>query len=105
MSQIVITPGVGITRATSESAPTVRQWRMPWGVVALVVILLLYGLLLASGYAPAISQPDDNGYFAQGSLLATTGHTWFVPQSDAQYVGVHWLLTPAGQYVSRYPPG
>src|SRR5437762_1864751 len=57
------------------------------------------------GYARAISQPDDNGYFAQGSLLATTGRTWFVPQSDAQYAGMHWLLTPRGDYVSRYPPG
>ncbi|MDP9175660.1 MAG: hypothetical protein M3O30_17590, partial [Planctomycetota bacterium] len=30
---------------------------------------------------------------------------WFVPASDAQYIGIHWLLTPTGQFISRYPPG
>src|SRR5262249_41756038 len=52
-----------------------------------------------------ISEPDDNGYFAQGTLLAQTGHTWFKPESDAQYIGMHWLIAPGETFISRYPPG
>lgn len=72
---------------------------------ALVLLLALYGLFLWSRFAPAISDPDANGYWAQGSLLFTTGRTWLVPESDSQYVGMHWLVTPSGRYYSRYPPG
>jgi 4-amino-4-deoxy-L-arabinose transferase-like glycosyltransferase len=68
-------------------------------------VLVLYGLFLAHHFAPAISSPDANGYWAQGSLLAATGRTWFVPESDVQYVGMHWLVTEDGRYFSRYPPG
>ena len=68
-------------------------------------MLLVYVTLLLTRFAPAVSEPDDNGYFAQGTLLVTTGHTWFVPQSDAQYIGMHWLITADGKYISRYPPG
>src|SRR4051812_19706576 len=92
----------------SVSVPGVRpaRWRLRWEPLCLLLILIFYVLLLlARGFAPAISQPDDNGYFAQGSLLATSGRTWFTTESDAQYVGMHWLLTPAGNYISRYPPG
>src|SRR3954462_6797998 len=78
---------------------------LPWGALALLALLIAYAALLASGFATAISQPDDNGYFGQGSLLATSGRTWFSTESDAQYVGMHWLLTPSGTYISRYPPG
>src|SRR3954469_6955437 len=78
---------------------------VPWGALALLALLIAYAALLAGGFATAISQPDDNGYFAQGSLLATSGRTWFSTESDAQYVGMHWLLTPSGTYISRYPPG
>ncbi|HEX3356211.1 MAG TPA: glycosyltransferase family 39 protein [Tepidisphaeraceae bacterium] len=79
--------------------------RSPWGFLGLAVILIGYSLLLYHNFAPAITEPDDNGYFAQGTLLAQTGHTWFKPESDAQYIGMHWLVTPAEQYISRYPPG
>src|SRR5207253_3276930 len=75
-----------------ESAPALRARptrAVRWAGIALGLIVHIYAALLLRGFAPAISQPDDNGYFAQGSLLATTGRTWFVPQSDAQYVGAH----------------
>jgi 4-amino-4-deoxy-L-arabinose transferase-like glycosyltransferase len=48
---------------------------------------------------------DANGYWAQGSLLRQTGHTWFRPENDLQYIGMHWLVTEDGRYFSRYPPG
>ena len=75
----------------------------PWLVSGL--LMAGYAAVLARHFAPAISTPDANGYWAQGSLLATTGRTWFVPQSDVQYVGMHWLVAPDGRYFSRYPPG
>ncbi|HTL28125.1 MAG TPA: hypothetical protein VL282_02845, partial [Tepidisphaeraceae bacterium] len=82
-----------------------RIRRVPWVWVGLVVLLVAYAVLLAHNFAPAITEPDDNGYFAQGSLIAQTGHTYFTTESDAQYIGMHWLVTPSDQYISRYPPG
>ena len=79
--------------------------RSPWGFLGLAVILVGYSLLVYRNFAPAITEPDDNGYFAQGSLLAQTGRTWFKAESDAQFIGMHWLVTPSEQYISRYPPG
>src|SRR4051812_23010054 len=75
--------------------------------LSLVVLLIAFALFLRAYYTPAISHPDANGYFAQASLLVKTGHTWFRPKSNAQYIGMHWLLTPGGGdvYISRYPPG
>jgi 4-amino-4-deoxy-L-arabinose transferase-like glycosyltransferase len=94
-----------------EPSPT-RTARSGRGILAtvgsylgLIVLLAVYVSFLVTRIAPAISDPDDNGYFAQGSLLAQTGKTWFAAQSDAQYIGMHWLLTPAGNFISRYPPG
>jgi hypothetical protein len=68
-------------------------------------VLVGYASLIWMHFAPAISEPDDNGYFAQGSLIAQTGSTWFKSPSDAQYIGMHWLVTVPGTYISRYPPG
>src|SRR6476661_5698475 len=79
--------------------------KSPWGLLPLVLILAVYSFLIYKNFAPAITEPDDNGYFAQGTLLAQTGHTYFTPESDAQYIGMHWLVTPKEQYISRYPPG
>jgi hypothetical protein len=62
-------------------------------------------VFLARHYAPAISHPDANGYWAQGTLIAQTGHASFRPESPVQYIGMHWLLTDSGLYASRYPPG
>ncbi len=76
-----------------------------WSWVGLVTLVVAYLALLAHNFAPAITEPDDNGYFAQGSLLAQTGHTYFEAESDAQFIGMHWLVTPKDQYISRYPPG
>ena len=79
--------------------------RSPWGYLGLLAILVGYSFLIYKNFAPAITEPDDNGYFAQGTLLAQTGRTWFKAESDAQYIGMHWLVTPNEQYISRYPPG
>lgn len=92
---------------TIPLAPVIQAsgWpvRLAWG--GLLLILVVHALAIAAWFSPAICEPDDNGYFAQGTLLAQTGKTWFSAESDAQYVGMHWLLTPSGQYISRYPPG
>src|SRR5262245_48840868 len=74
-------------------------------LAGLLLLLVVYAAFLLSRFQPAINEPDANGYWAQASLLVTTGHTWFKPESDAQYIGMHWLLTPNGDFVSRYPPG
>jgi 4-amino-4-deoxy-L-arabinose transferase-like glycosyltransferase len=74
-------------------------------VGGLVAMLVLYALLIRAHWQPAILHPDANGYWAQASLLVETGRSWFKPESNAQYVGIHWLLTPDGKYVSRYPVG
>ncbi|HZZ44921.1 MAG TPA: hypothetical protein VFE58_18430, partial [Tepidisphaeraceae bacterium] len=70
------------------------RMRGMWAGVAVGVWILAYAVWMGAMFVPALSEPDDNGYFAQGSLLAETGRTWFVGESDAQYVGMHWLLTP-----------
>src|SRR5262249_42098008 len=97
-----LVPPVSVRAATLNPA---HRWRISWGPLCVAGVLILYVLLIARCYAPAISQPDDNGYFAEGSLPATSGKTWFTTDSDAQYVGMPWLLTPAGNYISRSPPG
>jgi 4-amino-4-deoxy-L-arabinose transferase-like glycosyltransferase len=88
-----------------QTARTAAHQIAPVGGIMLGIVLVAYALALLSVFAPGMAEPDDNGYFAQGSLIARTGHTWFVPESDAQFVGIHWLLTPSGKYISRYPPG
>lgn len=75
-----------------------------WGI-ALAAVLTGYVFLLRNFYAPAIIHPDANGYWAQASLMAKTGHTWLKPESDAAYVGMHWLLLGDNFFISRYPPG
>ncbi len=72
---------------------------------ALAAILAGQFVYVMAHFAPAICEPDANGYWAQGSLLFTTGRTWFEPECDAQYIGMHWLVTESGKYYSRYPPG
>ncbi len=76
-----------------------------WAWIGLALVMVGYVWLLGAHFAPAISEPDDNGYFAQGSLIAQTGSSWFKSPSDAQYIGMHWLVTVPGTYISRYPPG
>lgn len=74
-------------------------WR---GIFALV---LVHFLGLASFFAPAISTPDANGYFAQARLIANEGRTEIVVESPAQYVGDHWMRVAEGRYYGQYPPG
>lgn len=87
-----------------EAAP--RRKLPLWAeIAALVVLLSTQALFIACHYAPAISHPDANGYWAQGTLLVHTGQTLLRPESPAQYIGMHWLVTDSGAYACRYPPG
>ncbi len=74
--------------------------------MALLVMLAIYAGVLWAHFAPATIHPDANGYWAQGSLIVETGSSYLKSQSDAQYLGMHWLLEPTKEiFVSRYPPG
>ncbi|MBN1916357.1 MAG: glycosyltransferase family 39 protein [Verrucomicrobia bacterium] len=94
-----------VDRIENEGTGATRRLVLIAPVICLVAILALHFAFLMSRFAPAIATPDANGYWAQGSLLATTGRTWFVPEADTQYIGIHWLVTEDGRYFSRYPPG
>lgn len=80
-----------------------RRMVLPW--IILFCLLLAQALYVRAFYAPALATPDDNGYWAQGSLIAREGRSWFIAASDVQYIGIHWLVTDDDRYVSRYPPG
>ena len=80
--------------------------RVPWGWLGLAVIILIYSVFLWNRFSPAITEADDNGYYAQGTLLVTSGHNYLQPDSNAQFIGIHWLWEKTrGYFVSRYPPG
>jgi len=102
--------------ATTQLPSATAPWSMPsdgargrrrgWiAVAALLAICAGSALYLGRRFEPAISTPDANGYWAQGTLLSRTGRTWFRSESPLQYIGMHWLILPDGRYVSRYPPG
>lgn len=74
-------------------------------VACLIVLMIGYAVFLSHFHSPAISHPDSNGYWAQGTLLAQTGRATFRPDSPVQYIGMHWLITDTGFFVSRYSPG
>lgn len=92
-----------VYQAEPEKVPPLWQRAVPW--VLLTVILVAQFLYVHAYYAPALSTPDANGYWAQGSLMTREGQTWYRAESDVQYVGMHWLITEDGRYASRYPPG
>ncbi len=97
-------PASGISaRAASAENPSRRGAWLEW--TAVFCILLAYVLFLAARFEPAIVSPDANGYWAQGSLIAQQGKTWFTPESPPQYNGMHWLVVDGDRYFSRYPPG
>ena len=48
-----------------------------------------YGGLLRAGDEP----PGCQWLLGQASLIVKTGRTWFTPESNAKYIGMHWLLT------------
>ena len=95
----------GTPEHEQETVAALRPPRAFAAWIALGVLVLVYALFLAHYFAPAISDPDANGYWAQGSLLAKTGETSFEPTSSVEYIGMHWLLAESGRYYSRYPPG
>lgn len=100
MSQTLQTAESPTTAAISD--PFLSRWTAR---IVLLLVLIGYAVFLSRYFAPAISTPDADGYWAQGSLLANTGRTWFTPDADTQYIGMHWLITPDDRYISRYPPG
>lgn len=67
-------------------------------IFVLLLALALHAMFLWQRFFPAIVIPDANGYWAQGSLLAQTGRTGFKPDSDSQYIGMQWLVTPDGVF-------
>ncbi len=82
-----------------------KKWMkyIPWTIFA--VLLVAHFCFLLHYHAPAIADPDANGYYAQGTRLFTTGKASFKPESDVEFIGMHWLLAEDGTYYSRYSPG
>lgn len=76
------------------------------------ILLCALALVLAVGhfaflfhfFAPAISTPDANGYFAQGRLIASQHQSWFEKGSPLQFVPTHWSTVDGDRYFSKYPP-
>lgn len=68
------------------------------------LIVIGHFVLLTANFAPAISTPDANGYFAQARLIATEGRNFVEPWSSLQYVGPHWQRV-GGRFYSKFPPG
>ena len=79
------------------------SWRS--GNPAICLILIIHFGLLYLFFAPAISTPDANGYFAQARLIAQNGRSDIVIENPAQYVGDHWMKVSEGHYYGQYPPG
>jgi hypothetical protein len=73
-------------------------------IFVLLLVLALHAIFLWQGFSPAIVIPDANGYWAQGSLLAQTGKTGFKPETDSQYIGMQWLVTPGGVFTAVIRP-
>lgn len=86
----------------SKAWATVRQ--VLW-TIALVIVLAGFVWCMRLYFAPAINHPDANGYWAQGSLMMEHGRTYLVPESNAAYIGMHWLMLGDNFFISRYPPG
>ena len=71
----------------------------------LAVLILAHFAFLMAYFEPAVINIDAAGYFSQARLIATEGRTWFVPESELQHIGIHWLKTEGGRYYCRYPFG
>ncbi len=104
-------PNQGLVKEVElQPAPAGEHSAMGW--MSVLIVVALFAVLIAAHFAPAITEPDDNGYFAQATRWVRGGTTWFRSASDAEYIGMHWLLDDKGTaapaddiYVSRYPPG
>ncbi|MCK5805236.1 MAG: hypothetical protein KAI66_20565, partial [Lentisphaeria bacterium] len=66
----------GASRGRAVSPREVVRWSVP------AAVLLVYIVFVAFHFHSAIVAPDANGYWAQGSLLACHGRTWFEPESS-----------------------
>jgi hypothetical protein len=73
--------------------------------VAAALVIGLYGLYLVTCAAPAVTGPDDHGYWLMGRLLAEGHGTSLAIVDEMQYIGPHWLEAAPGRAVCRYPPG
>ena len=95
-------PGGRLAGASTEP----RAGRLSrWSLVVLGGIVAAHFVYSMGQFSPAIEGPDANGYWAQGTRIATTGHAWFSPESDLQYIDIHWINNGTGRYYSSYPPG
>lgn len=79
--------------------------RKHWIPLLLAVLLAAHFAWLCRYVVPAYASPDADGYFAQARLMATEGRVTFEAESPVQYIGMHWLETEEGRFISRYPPG
>lgn len=82
--------------------PPVKRFWIPLLTSALLVGHFLW---LSRYVTCAYASPDADGYFAQARLMAEEHRVSFRPESDLQYVGVHWLEVEDKRFISRYPPG
>jgi hypothetical protein len=97
-------PEAGTVTEVELNVPRADHPVLGW--LGLVLVVVLFAGFIASYFEPAITEPDDNGYFAQATRWVTGGTTWFKSSSDAEYIGMHWLWDKqSNTYVSRYPPG
>ena len=75
----------------SDGAPqkVVRTFGPASAVAWALLVLIIVGqaLLVLWDFQPAIASTDANGYWAQGAVIANTGHTYVDPEKDAQYAG------------------
>ena len=82
-----------------------RRSAIPYWTIAIGALALAHFAFLMAFFAPAISTPDANGYFAQATRIVETGRTGFLPSSPLEYIGMHWLRADSGWYYCRYSPG
>jgi len=69
------------------------------------LVVLLHFLLIMRFHQPAFSTLDAHGYQLQTKLIATTGKTYFRPDSDLLFIGYTWSEAENGNYRTIWPPG
>ncbi len=105
----VVESGTPARPGAAASEPDQARQEAPrlglWSAFAALVLAAGYFVFLVANYAPAISTPDANGYFAQGRHLAECGHTFFDTESLLQFIPPHWVSADRQRYYCKYPPG
>ncbi|MCP4676432.1 MAG: hypothetical protein GY854_13150 [Deltaproteobacteria bacterium] len=81
-----------------------RRSTIIWSA-AVVCIVGGHLAVMLNYFEPAIWRPDASGYFGQARLIASTGHSWFRPESSAEYIPPNWVTVEDGRVFSKYPPG